>query len=386
MFKLIHTYTPTVNLSKTYKGVTPLCRAIKNNELEISKLLILLGAPLNQLSRTPAHIVAGKIQFQNETPLTLAISLKSIQMVELLLELGANPATPNGAGLHPLLIATIKEDFNLTAVLLKNGAPILFSNYYEHPLYLRCHFLHHKVKICGFKDLFDIDIEDHTTFRLQNNHIHTTNTTPDNLTRRLLLIELICSGLDIAITGTETRNPLLWSIKYADWGITYLLIEAGAKTQSKHPWLCPTNYPIQWQQDKRIRNYITHEIKNPPTLQRITNTRVRNIIRQRTNKDIRLTTKHLKLPIRLKNNLQLLQQSKVAKSLEPSVPWSIIDIPLNNWTRPPGYTLPFPTNTNSPPCYYPTDHEICRSEPYIISYLSEHSLKHNTGKYFISYT
>lgn len=88
---------------------TPLHKAVCNNHVETSKLLVEYGADVN------AHR-AG-----DWTPLLLAVELENAEICRMLLSAGADPNLGNGAW-NPLNLACWRGNYEIVELLLRCGA------------------------------------------------------------------------------------------------------------------------------------------------------------------------------------------------------------------------------------------------------------------------
>ncbi len=131
------------------RGNTPLHIATRNGKLDVVKLLVKKGADLCidncvQYGGTPLHLAARSVNLevvkflvkndapleavdnQGRTPLFSAIEAGRIDMIKLLLELGANPSrkNPKRNGLTPLHSSMISNNPAIVSELIKYGADV----------------------------------------------------------------------------------------------------------------------------------------------------------------------------------------------------------------------------------------------------------------------
>ena len=337
--KLIKLYNKETNLDSTSNGATPLGIAIQHNKPLIAKLLIHLGAEVDKRTSitTPnnnGHICTNLTELNNrnhtcrninETPLIASIKLENFEIFETLISNGADLRTTSQTGLSPIWIAATTGNLIFVKTLLENKAPIKFNNYTTNPVSVLSHFLKNSLIIIETpKDYL-------VAPRLFN----------FRATYREELIELIIAGVDYSQTDSNGIDPLLWTIKHADLGLTILLLKAGAKFCHKHPWLQKENLPILWQTNERLSNWIFKKAKNPPSLKRLSGTNIRTNIKNNTNFDVRITIDKLELPTILKQYLKLNKPTSTARSIKPTMTWSDqspflphqqLPMPISNWS------------------------------------------------------
>jgi ankyrin repeat protein len=99
------------------KGRTPLMRAIFSGNADIVELLLEYGAD-------PNHANPNLENFKGWTPLFLAVSRRHLDIVEFLLNAGANVNQQLEDGLTALFFAAQRGDLNIVKLLLKHGADI----------------------------------------------------------------------------------------------------------------------------------------------------------------------------------------------------------------------------------------------------------------------
>lgn len=92
-------------------GNTPLMYAVGTHNVELLTMLALKGADLDVKSRQ-----------QKMTPLLIAVKNDDIEIIQVLLELGANVNGSNHEGYTPLMAAAEAGQFNIVQTLITHGA------------------------------------------------------------------------------------------------------------------------------------------------------------------------------------------------------------------------------------------------------------------------
>ena len=341
--EIIKLYSKKINLDHTHQGKTFLGLAISNKNYSTTKLLLLLGAPADQRSKFIIRTKSGictRVHIQYETPLIMSIDMNLENITQELIKSGADLNRDGHMGIQPLQLASLKQNPNLVRTLLYNGSQINFPNYHNNPLCIVSQFLRHQIQISGFKD-------EHFITAKRDLHSELYNYS-ELYKQRETLIELISAGINNSIKGIDNLSPTMWCIKHADIGILELLIEAGAKPDIRNPWLLVPNLPIQWQGSPEITSWLINEASSPSPLERLARTCIRNNIRNKTNKDVRLSIHKLPLPTPLKLDLKLENQSLKALLTPPSTPWTDIRLPQDYWEE----------QRNKPLRYIPQDSTI----------------------------
>ncbi len=102
---------------KEASGTIILSEAVKENNLEIVRLLIELGAEVNDEDR---------ILYDNETPLAIAASKGNLEMVKLLIDVGAivNIPLKDPEYWTPLMCAVSSENLDVVKFLIETGADV----------------------------------------------------------------------------------------------------------------------------------------------------------------------------------------------------------------------------------------------------------------------
>lgn len=109
--------TSDKNCIKEASGTIILSEAVKENNLEIVRLLIELGAEVNDQDR---------ILYDNETPLAIAASKGNLEMVKLLVDAGAivNIPLKDPEYWTPLMCAVSSDNFDVVKFLIEAGADV----------------------------------------------------------------------------------------------------------------------------------------------------------------------------------------------------------------------------------------------------------------------
>jgi uncharacterized protein len=104
-------------LVKETSGMLLLCEAIKTQNIDIVRLLIELGAEVNDEDR---------IMYEDEIPLSLACSQGNFEIAKLLLDSGAIADIPktDPEYLNPLMCAVTSGNFDIVKLLVKRGADV----------------------------------------------------------------------------------------------------------------------------------------------------------------------------------------------------------------------------------------------------------------------
>jgi len=101
--------TLQLNLARVSDGETPLIKAVRNNNIDITKALISAGADVN----------ATDIK-NNETPLFIAIEKQTIELIKILIKAGANLGHVNKKGETVLLKACCLDNKEIVDIILKS--------------------------------------------------------------------------------------------------------------------------------------------------------------------------------------------------------------------------------------------------------------------------
>jgi uncharacterized protein len=102
---------------KEIDGLKAMSEAVKTNDIEVVKLLLKLGAEIND---------EDGVMYDNETPLAVACSSGSLEIVEALLEAGAvvDTSREDCEFLNPLMCAVVGGYFDIVRLLVERGANI----------------------------------------------------------------------------------------------------------------------------------------------------------------------------------------------------------------------------------------------------------------------
>ena len=362
--KMLQPLSKKIDLDDTFNGTTLLGLAIQHNQPCIAKILIHWGASVNKTTSlsTPnnkGHLCNNLYEANekghtctnsDETPLTASLKLNNTKILEILLSHGANIEKPNQMGLSPLWIAATRGNLNGLKQLLHKKAHINFTDFTTNPISILSHFFNNAIIIINSpKDYLVAPkyFNFHASYRDE-------------------IIELINAGINHSQPDPNGMDALLWTVKHADFGLTKLLIKAGAKLNPNHPWLQKENLPAEWQARSEIINWIHKKTKNPPSLKRLSCTTTRKVIANSTNFDVRITVDQLEIPQTLKKYLHLAKPTIITNSLKPSTTWSDKTpflpyphwpLPLSRWSpsiRTPHNKLNIYTIINNTPIYFPS--------------------------------
>ena len=341
------------DLAERIAGTTLLSTAIHQSSYDMVKLITLLNAPLDQKSK----ILHG----HEETPLISAIRLRRDDVLNHLLYLGARLDIHGYGDKTPLWFSAKENNLNYVKLILSHGSVINFKEYHQNPINLISHFLGYMVREIRFLDgaiLFPI------------------NGYRTNKVQRLIMIELILAGLDPLQKDVRSFTPTFWTSRSADIGLTTLLVEAGALL-NHGPSLHSLFIPAEWKSSNTLMTWVNKERTSPPPLLRLTTIRIRNLIRYKTNKDIRLSLNKLPLPQIILDILSLKEPANFAASKCPPklLPRSVrLFQPEQILTSPrlryPEQILPSPQNTQDlitndviPPPIFNEEHTINQHGP-----------------------
>lgn len=111
------TWLSDVDTASKY-GITPLYRAVRNNNLEMAKLLLENKADIN------------KFNHSGWTPLYSAASRNKLEMVQLLLKNNANVNKAASNGCTPLYQAAYNNNLEMAKLLLENKADVSTADKY----------------------------------------------------------------------------------------------------------------------------------------------------------------------------------------------------------------------------------------------------------------
>jgi len=98
-------------------GFTPLHLAAFFGNTDVAKYLVTRGAAVNAVSRNRKFAVSN-------TPLEAAAAAQQVNMVRLLLKLGADPNARSGGGMTPLHEAAGNGNMEIVKLLLSAGASV----------------------------------------------------------------------------------------------------------------------------------------------------------------------------------------------------------------------------------------------------------------------
>ena len=104
-------------LLKESQGAIVLAEAVKTENIDIIRLLIELGAEVND---------EDGIMYDNETPLSIACEKGNLEIVRLLLDSGAWTDTERNdyEYLNPLMCATLSRNIEIVKLLVERGANV----------------------------------------------------------------------------------------------------------------------------------------------------------------------------------------------------------------------------------------------------------------------
>jgi ankyrin repeat protein len=107
-------------------GNSPLLSAASNCNHEAAKLFLAKGADVNAANTSSGEVKFGKIQLIHLTPLMLAATFCSPEILQTLLDAGANVKEEDIRGMTPLVFAVSSErqDPSVVRLLLKAGAEV----------------------------------------------------------------------------------------------------------------------------------------------------------------------------------------------------------------------------------------------------------------------
>lgn len=213
-----------INVNSSLRSCTALSLAVYQGSIEIVRILLENGAMPDKLSRDWNE--------RFETPLFSACRLGHYEIVQLLLEYKADVNITDFYMHTPLWIATRERKSDLVELLIKYGANLNIADKWQQcPLYLATKYL-------GREDIAK---------------------------------SLIRHGCKLDLTDVEGHGVLYWSLANNQLEIFRLLVIAGAHINGKdrQNFLSDRNLPQDVKENPMFCEWLQNELKNPPTLQRL---------------------------------------------------------------------------------------------------------------------
>ncbi|KAL4897600.1 ankyrin repeat-containing domain protein [Aspergillus ambiguus] len=154
-----------VNAQDPRDGRTALSIAAETGDINMAKLLLAHGASVHirQYSRNCRDCDLHPFYMAGRNPLHWAAGEGHPDMVELLLEYGANPNSANSIGRPALQEAIWQDDVRSVRLLLDNGADVNFRNFYHgwRPIHAACDYNRIELihVLLEYKPLLDVNVE-----------------------------------------------------------------------------------------------------------------------------------------------------------------------------------------------------------------------------------
>ena len=110
----------------TKSGETPLMNAVGYGDVELVKMLIARGVPVNAKNISSGKVRHGDIAMKELTALMFAAPFGSPEMVKTLLEAGADVKMRDGRGMTPLMfaVASDNQDARVVKLLMEHGSDV----------------------------------------------------------------------------------------------------------------------------------------------------------------------------------------------------------------------------------------------------------------------
>ncbi|XP_050699827.1 ankyrin repeat and SOCS box protein 12-like [Eriocheir sinensis] len=277
-----------LDLGAPVRGATALSLAVYQGQLGAVKLLIKAGAPIDKRSRDHLDRI--------ETPIISAIRLGHRDIFEELLRAGASLHTPDFYNTRPLWHAVKEQRPAFVRTLLHHGAPLANpGGGGDNPLTVAMEYL-------GYKG------------------------------RRDTALELVAAGIPLSDRDLGGRSPLHWALHHRDLTFVTFLVEAGVSLRPPEktgggegggggdPQLLSTNQnsPFEWIEEKGDSDWLRDRLATPPSLLSQSRARIRDILVNRQNRDLRPLLLLLPLPPSLLSYLALERELERARSFPPS--------------------------------------------------------------------
>jgi ankyrin repeat protein len=108
------------------QGDTPLMFAVGWGDVELVRMLIAKGVPVNARNISSGKVRHGDIAMKNLTALMFAAPFASPEMVEALLDAGANVKMQDDRGMTPLMfsVASDNQDVRVAKLLIEHGSDV----------------------------------------------------------------------------------------------------------------------------------------------------------------------------------------------------------------------------------------------------------------------
>lgn len=249
-----------VHIDSSLRSCTALSLAVYQGDQEIAKILLESGANVNKLSKD----WNGRL----ETPLFSACRLGHKNIAEMLLNSGADVNTSDFYMHSPLWIATRERALELVEVLIANSADLNAGDRCsQNPLYLATKYLG----------------------------------------RSEIAKTLIRHGCKIDLTDGDGRGALYWSLANHQLDVFRMLIYAGAHVNRKgREIMTNRSLPADIKDNQEFNEWLNTELKNPPSLIRLSAKSVRNRLSSVTKgKTIFPNIEILPVPEKLKDFLKI---------------------------------------------------------------------------------
>lgn len=192
-----------------------LLKAVKNNDIELTKLTVNMGASVDwaEEGKSPLLILA----VENNYP----------EIINILLSKGANINVTDRSGDTPLIVAVKKRNKNLVNLLLSQGANINAKNYIGNTSLMLA------AQIRDSQDIAAILIDNNADVNLTNKFGNTALILAVASNNKKLVKMLLKADADPNIKNKDGKTALMKALKGKQKAIAKILIKAGANVNTK---------------------------------------------------------------------------------------------------------------------------------------------------------
>ena len=238
-------------------GWTPMLAACYKGNLIIVKMLVEAGASVHSTdytketcltlaagyghTETVRYLVGLPEVEVNEkarnkhTALHSAVSRGHPDVVQLLIDAGADIEARNNFGHSPLLVASSKGKLSIVKLLVKAGAELCATDYRDTCLTLAAGYGHTETVryLAGLQDL-DVNHAEHGDFTALHNAVYGVHWHYSGVPEGYpdVVQVLIDAGADIEAKDDMGRSPLLHACCKGNLGIVKMLVEGGASVRA----------------------------------------------------------------------------------------------------------------------------------------------------------